>query len=82
MNQFLEDLKEAKKVANDAAREFIQLRREQKIHERLVRMKVSSFMRTLEQFNHAPSLAVSSERDTTKDGGAWFAKSTYEEQGL
>ena len=72
MNLFFTDLEEAKKVADKAVAEFVQLRREQRIHERWVRMRVSALQRTIEQFNHAPSLAVSSERDTTKDDGAWL----------
>lgn len=68
-------MKEAREVAEKAMKEFLQMKHEEKIRQRYARMFASRLQRTIKDLCHVPSLAVSSERDTTKDGGTWFSKS-------
>lgn len=68
-------MKEAREVAENAMKEFLQMKREERVRQRYARMFASRLQRTIKDLCHAPSLAVSSERDETKDGRAWLSNS-------
>lgn len=66
---FNEAIKEARSSVDQALKELERTAHEQKVHERYARMYVARLQRAIKYLGHSPSLAVSSERDTTKDGG-------------
>lgn len=68
---FDEAMAEAQSATNNAVEELMAASYASKVNARYARMYAYKLQKTIKNLSHAPNLAVSPERDTTKEEGAW-----------
>ncbi len=69
--EFNKAMSEAKSATDEAIAGLTRTSHEIKVIARYGRMVAAHFQRDIKNLGHVPSVEVSSERGTTKHGGAW-----------